>query len=321
MEPFSTVQNESKIILEGYELQDAGENVLLATVVKTWGSSPRPTGAVMVLTESGMMRGSVSGGCIEDELALRVRQTFPSTMEQVDYSSDTSRTLPCGGTLSLVLEPLDSLQNKKELIEYLSSGKGVTRKIDLAKNMSSWSPSKDGDKTVYQNQNVQIVYEEPWRILIIGMGELAQCVYQQAQLLGYAIEVCDPRQDYQSSWPFTDSNISEAYPDDFLREQKLDEHTAIVALTHDPKIDDMAIMEALESRAFYVGALGSVRTTTNRKHRLIKHFDFKEDQLNKLRAPIGVDINSRRPQEIALSILMQITAERNAVILTSERLS
>ena len=319
MEPFSTAQNELNTILQGFALQNSGENVLLATVIKTWGSSPRPAGAVMVLTESGLMCGSVSGGCIEDELALRIKKAFPVTMEQVEYASDTSRTLPCGGTLMLVLEPLSSIDNPEELIRCLTTGESVTRTFDLAANVSSWGPTLDDDKTEIKGQIVRLVYEKAWRILIIGMGELAQCVYRQAQFLGYSIEVCDPREDYRSSWPYSECSVSDCYPDDFLKQRVLDSKTAIVALTHDPKIDDMAIMEALASEAFYVGALGSIRTTRNRERRLIEHFDFSEGELARLRAPIGVDINSRKPQEIALSIMMQITAERNNVILLSER--
>jgi xanthine dehydrogenase accessory factor len=274
----------------------------------------------MVLTESGLIRGSVSGGCIEDELALRIKRAFPKTMEQVEYASDTSRTLPCGGTLLLSLEPLSAIDNPEELVQRLSMGESVTRRLDLATNISSWRATVDTDKTGLEGRIAHLVYDKPWRLLIIGMGELAQCVYQQARFLGYSIEVCDPREDYRSSWPYPECAVFEAYPDDFLKERVLDSKTAIVALTHDPKIDDMAIMEALTSEAFYVGALGSIRTTRNRERRLIEHFDFAENELARLRAPIGIDVNSRRPQEIALSIMMQITAERNNVMLRSERL-
>ena len=319
MEPFSTTQNESNTILQGFALQKSGENVLLATVIKTWGSSPRPAGAVMVVTESGLIRGSVSGGCIEDELALRVKTAFPKKMEQVEYASDTSRTLPCGGTLVLALEPLSSIHDPEELIERLASGGSVTRTLDLVANISSWRATIGTDRTELEGQFAHLVYEKPWRLLVIGMGELAQCVYQQARFLGYSVEVCDPREDYRSSWPYPECDVSDCYPDDFLKQRALDSKTAIVALTHDPKIDDMAIMAALVSEAFYVGALGSIRTTRNRERRLIEHFDFSESELARLRAPIGVDVNSRRPQEIALSIMMQITAERNNVILRSER--
>ncbi len=320
MEPVATIENEVKTILEGFLLKEAGENVLLATVVKTWGSSPRPVGAVMVLTESGIVVGSVSGGCIEDELVDRVKKSFPASMELVQYSSETSRTLPCGGTLLLVLEPLQSLHNPQGLINTLAKGERVTRTLQVEKGLSTWSPSKKDDKTYYEEQVVQVVYDKPWSILIIGMGELAQCVYRQALLLNYIIEVCEPREGYRNSWPFQKSNISKIYPDDFIKERQPDSHTAVVALTHDPKIDDMAIMEALESKAFYVGALGSTRTTKSRKDRLMQHFNFQEKTLERLHAPIGVDVNSRRPQEIALSILIEITAEKNNVAITSERL-
>ncbi|MBT6674721.1 MAG: XdhC family protein [Proteobacteria bacterium] len=320
MEPRSVMQREAKTIEDAISFKLAGERVVLATVLKTWGSSPRPIGAVMAISESRKFVGSVSGGCIEDELIGLIQNEFPTEAVLIEYSSETTRTLPCGGTLLLLLEPLDSIDALDEMVKQLKNGISIVRSVTLPTLEISWRAATDDDKTGFSSAAYDILYERNWQILIVGMGELSQWVYQVANLMDYEVKVCEPREDYRESWPFGESKICTDYPDDFVRLAKPDRQTCVLALTHDPKIDDMAIMEALITDAFYVGALGSKRTTYNRADRLKTHFGMKDKDIRRLHAPIGLDLNTRKPQEIALSIITEITAVRNRVEIKSSRL-
>ena len=320
MEPRSVMQREAKTIEDAISMKLAGERVVLATVLKTWGSSPRPIGAVMAICESKKFIGSVSGGCIEDELISLIQNEFPTEAALIEYSSETTRTLPCGGTLLLLLEPLDSISALDEMVKQLKNGISLVRSVTVPALEITWRPAIDDDKTGFSSATYEILYERSWQILIVGMGELSQWVYQIANLMDYEVKVCEPREDYRESWPFSESEIYTDYPDDFVRLAKPDRQTCILALTHDPKIDDMAIMEALITDAFYIGALGSKRTTYNRADRLKTHFGMEDEDIRRLHAPIGVDLNTRKPQEIALSIITEITAVRNRVEISSSRL-
>ena len=314
------MQREAKTIEDAISMKLAGERVVLATVLKTWGSSPRPIGAVMAISESKKFVGSVSGGCIEDELISLIQNEFPTEAALIEYSSETTRTLPCGGTLLLLLEPLDSISALDEMVKQLANGISLVRSVTVPALEITWRPAIDDDKTGFSSATYEILYERSWQILIVGMGELSQWVYQIANLMDYEVKVCEPREDYRESWPFSESEIYTDYPDDFVRLAKPDRQTCVLALTHDPKIDDMAIMEALITDAFYIGALGSKRTTYNRADRLKTHFGMEDEDIRRLHAPIGVDLNTRKPQEIALSIITEITAVRNRVDISSSRL-
>jgi len=311
---------EVDILEQGQRWRAAGERVVLATVARTWGSSPRQPGALMVMSERGRFAGSVSGGCIEEELLARVQSAFPPQLETLEYDSDTTRTLPCGGRLLLVLEPLAGIAGLDELIAALRAGGRVLRRIDLAAGSVSWAPAGTDGATRHVGEVLEVVYEPAWRLLVVGAGELASWVCRFAELLGYAIEVCEPRPEYRAGWSLDDIVVAAGYPDDFLAGRTVDGHTAIVALTHDPKVDDLAMLEALRTPAFYVGALGSSRTTRRRAERLAEHFGVAAAELARIRGPIGVDLNTRKPQEIALAVLAEITAVRNRVVLTSQRL-
>jgi xanthine dehydrogenase accessory factor len=314
------MQREAKTIKDALLMSLAGERVALATVIKTWGSSPRPVGAVMAISESRQFIGSVSGGCIENELINRVSIEFPRHAELIEYSSETTRTLPCGGTLLLLLEPLDSITNLNTLVKELENGVSIIRNIKLQPLEISWKLAKKNDKTMLSSDMLELLYERSWEILIIGMGELSQWVCKLASLIDYEVKICEPREDYRKISTVLEGQIYTDYPDDFIRLLEPNRQTCILALTHDPKIDDMAIIEALASDAFYIGALGSSRTTKNRSDRLKEHFEMDDKDLQRLHAPIGLDLNTRKPQEIALSIMTEITAVRNQVKISSKRI-
>lgn len=314
-------RSEVDIIEQGRRWLADGERVVLATVAHTWGSSPRQPGAVMVMSERGHIAGSVSGGCIEEELLARLRNAFPSRFETIEYHSDTTRSLPCGGRLLLTLEPLAEVPDLGAMLDALRDGVAVLRQLDLEQRRVSWAPADDAARTHLEGSLLQVVYEPAWRLLVVGAGELASWVCRYAQLLDYAVEVCEPRIEYREGWTLREFAVSADYPDDFIIARQCDAHTAIVALTHDPKIDDLAMLEALRSQAFYLGALGSKRTTANRAARLMEHFGMSEADVKRIRGPIGIDLKTRKPAEIALAVMTDITAARNGVRILTERLA
>ncbi len=314
-------RSEVEIIARGQQWLAAGERVVLATVAHTWGSSPRPPGAVMVMSASGRIAGSVSGGCIEEELLARVREDFPDRFETIEYNSDTTRTLPCGGRLLLTLEPLASIPELAPMMTALRDGASVVRRLDLEQGTVAWAPADEDARTGLDAQVLNVVYEPAWRLVVVGAGELASWVCRFAQLLDYAIDVCEPRPEYREGWVLHEFAVSGDYPDDFIAGLGCDAHTAIVALTHDPKVDDMAMLEGLRTKAFYVGALGSGRTTAKRAARLIEHFEMTENDVKRIRGPIGIDLKTRKPAEIALAVMADITAARNGVRIITERLA
>ena len=314
-------RSEVQIIQQGRAWQAAGERVVLATVAHTWGSSPRQPGAVMVMSERGHFAGSVSGGCIEGELLARIRERFPARFETLEYNSDTSRTLPCGGRLLLTLEPLADVPDLDAMLEALAGGSAVLRSLDMGTGAVAWSAAAPEARTALSEQVLEVVYEPAWRLLVVGAGELAGWVCRFASLLDYAIEVCDPRPEYREGWVHAEWPASADFPDDFITARGCDAHTAIVALTHDPKVDDLAMLEGLRTPVFYLGALGSGRTTARRAERLVEHFGMTAVDVARIRGPIGIDLRTRKPQEIALAVMTDITAARNGVAITTARLS
>ncbi|MGJ9420632.1 XdhC family protein [Massilia sp. CMS3.1] len=294
---------------------DHGLVCQLVTVVQTWGSSPRPEGAMMVIRADGRVTGSVSGGCIEDDLIEWTRRGgFPRDRpELLTYgiqAEDAHRFgLPGGGTIRLVCEPL-------------------TKGAELARSWRIWrknarrSPARSryrrrrrlrsqarGSRHRTSECNVKN-YRPRWRLMIIGAGQLSELVARMAVMLDYEVLVCDPREEYRSGWNVKGVNIVHVMPDDWVLSERVDARTAVVALTHDPKLDDLALMEALRSEAFYVEAIGSRANTERRRERLLQ-FDVSALQLQRLHAPIGIFIGSKMPSEIAISILAQLTAARH----------
>ena len=304
-------------------IREDGE-VVLVTVAKTWGSSPRPAGSMMIWRGDGQFEGSLSGGCIEQELLEKFSETTPNAPTSITYGvtneEAVSRGLPCGGEVTVVVESLRSVEQGTEILNRLARRERVQRVLELDSG-KSWIETPPGHaRTDLSGNRFQVVYEPKWRLLVIGAGQLSSFVSRFADTLGYEVLVCDPRDSYRHSWQGADStSLFSEMPDDFVVEQQCDTQTAVVALTHDPKLDDLAIMEALNSPAFYVGALGSSRTNGARRERLREHFDVGDAQLKFMSGPIGLDLNTRTASEIALSIMTEITARRNGVILSSER--
>jgi xanthine dehydrogenase accessory factor len=300
-----------------------GRKCQLVTVIKTWGSSPRPEGATLAVCEDGHVVGSVSGGCVEDDLIERVRKegivrTAPEIVTYGITADEAHRFgLPCGGTIQLAIEPLSAKSRIGELLQRLSQHQLVARRLDLSSGEVTLGSAKGGMSMQVSETALTTIHGPRWRLLIIGAGQLSRFLAQIAVGMDYHVTVCDPREEYRDSWNLPGVEVVHAMPDDLVIEMQLDARSAVVALTHDPKLDDLALMEALKSDAFYVGAIGSRANNAKRRERL-KEFDVTDAQLAKLHGPIGLYIGSKTPSEIAVSILAEMTAVKNGVSLPDE---
>jgi len=299
---------------------ELGHRVLLVTVVKTWGSSPRPEGAMLAIRDDGIVVGSVSGGCIEDDLIDRVRrlgieQTRPSCVKYGITAEEAHRFgLPCGGTIQLVLEPLTQASRIEELWAAAQAGVLVARELDMKSGAVRLYRTSGTSGVDFDDERLVTIHGPQFRMLVIGAGQLSRYLSYIAVGLGYQVTICDPREEYTQAWDAPGMQIVRTMPDDTVLDMKLDERSAVIALTHDPKLDDLALMEALKTPAFYVGALGSRRNNEVRRERL-KEFDLSDAQLARLHGPVGIYIGSRTPAEIAVSILAEVTAAKNGVSL------
>lgn len=298
--------------------REAGQRVLLYTVVQTWGSAPRPPGAMLALRGDGMLIGSVSGGCIEDDLVARLRDgrldsprppvslvTYGVTREEAARFG-----LPCGGTLRLTEEEVGEADWVRELLRRCENHELVARELDLASGAVSLAPASRDDVLSFDERRLRAVYGPRWRLLLIGAGQLSRYVGEIARMLDFEVLICDPREEFAFGWEDRNARFVPGMPDDAVLAIEPDERTAIVALTHDPRLDDMALLTALESRAFYVGALGSRVNSAKRRERLAE-LGLPRQAIDRLHGPIGLPIGSHTPPEIALSLMAQIVALKN----------
>ncbi|GAB4294054.1 MAG: XdhC family protein [Methylophaga sp.] len=290
----------------------AGHSVWLATVLKTYGSSPRQPGAMCAFREDGALIGSVSGGCIEEDLKDKAMSgslsenwfsflTYGESVEERDRFR-----LPCGGTLELIVERVTDPAWVTTVLEKIEQRQTVCRRLSLADGQSVIAPAKHLNKQVEKTHDqISFVYGPRARLLLIGAGETSRYLAQMAMTLDYQVFIAEPREEMQLTWVPEDGELLAMMPDDAVVRLRPDSHTAIIALTHDPKLDDMALLEALKSDAFYIGALGSSRTNARRRERLTM-FDLTPAQIARLHGPVGLDIGSKTPAEIAVSILAQL---------------
>jgi len=300
-----------------------GHKVWLVTVIETWGSAPRPPGALLCLRDDGLVAGSVSGGCVEDDLIDRLRHgervATPSLIVYGVTKEEAARFgLPCGGNLRLVQEPLQSVAWIDEVLARTARHELVARRLTLATGAVVVEAASRGDAFSFDGTQLCALFGPRWRLLIIGAGQLSRAVAHIALACDFEVICCDPRDEYNLTWDVPGTTFSKAMPDDLVLELQLDPHSAVVAVTHDPKLDDLVLLEALKSPAFYVGALGSRNNTAARRDRLAL-FDLSPAEIDRLHGPIGLDIGSRTPAEIAVSIVAEIVAVKNGVSLTQKK--
>jgi len=294
--------------------QEAGHRTVLGTVVRTWGSAPRPLGSLVAIRDDGRVAGSVSGGCIEDDLIQRAQSgTLPQQrVETISYgiTADEAQRfgLPCGGTLELVLEPLSTSSQVQQWLAAIARDGLINRRLDLRTGEATLLPG-DPNGFYFDDTTLVSVHGAAYRLLIIGAGQMSAYLATMAIPLGYEVTVCDPRDTYHDAWQVAGTVLTTEMPDDVVLQMGVDHRTAIVALTHDPKLDDLALIDALQSSAFYVGAIGSRANRAKRCERLAM-FGVTEPQLAKMRCPVGLHLGAKTPAEIAVSILAEMTAMR-----------
>jgi len=309
----------------------AGQHALMATVVRTWGSSPRPVGSIMGLAEKGAVVGSVSGGCIEDDLIARYTQAAAADALKASTSgapqfvkygitADEAHRfgLPCGGTLELLLEFDPDAATLSELVSALETGRLMHRIVDLTDGTAAIEPAEAPASLSVNEQRLVNTFGPEYRMLLIGAGQLGEYLATMALFCGFAVTVCDPREEYRGAWSVAGVRVLGTMPDDTVVDFKPDRRSCVIALTHDPKLDDLALLEALSSDAFYIGAIGSRRNNAARRQRMIEHFEQTEESLQRLRGPIGIYIGSKTPPEIAVSIMAEVLAVKNGVPLSPE---
>jgi xanthine dehydrogenase accessory factor len=269
---------------------------------------------MLAVRKDGRVVGSVSGGCIEDDLIARAQGgQLPSKPEWARYGVSQEEAarfgLPCGGTLRLVIEPLKLGDWIDRVVEVTQAQQLVGRWLDLVTGVSTLTDARPGQLTEVKEEGCHFVYGPHWRLLIIGANQTAQALAKIATMLEFQVIVCDPREEFTADWDMPGVSLQPGMPDDAVLEIQTDARTAIVAITHDPKLDDMALLEALKSKAFYVGALGSSRNQTKRRQRLLD-FDLTEDDIARLHGPVGLQIGSRTPAEIAVAVGAQLVQVR-----------
>jgi len=296
---------------------EAGKQCWLCTIVSTFGSSPRPVGSLLACNEDGQYCGSLSGGCVEDDLREDILKgkLAKDKPERISYGVAVEDVLklglPCGGQLEVIVEPLNQGQTTiyQELAQAVAGRKLITRIVDLKSGQAHLQDSKQNAALTITDDSMQHTYGSSFQLLLIGAVQVAYYLSEMAQGLDYEVAICDPRQELIDSFPKRDIELTQAMPDDWLRSKSIDQQTAIVALCHDPRIDDMALMQALQMDAFYIGAMGSAKTTEKRKERL-QMLDIPAEQIHRLHAPVGLDIGSKTPPEIAIAILAELTQLR-----------
>ena len=298
----------------------AGERAWLATIVSIAGSSPRPLGTLLAANANGAVVGSLSGGCVEEDLLERLARGECAALrtELCIYglrAEENERLgLPCGGRLEVLVEPLARplhLEPLAHLLSILGRRGCAERSVDRASG--AWTITEVEAMRPLAIDETRLVHclGPRLRLLLIGAGQLAQSLALLASMLDYRVSVCDPRRQAIADWRGPEVELVCALPDDFLRAAAVDRHTAIITLTHDPRIDDMALMEALNLDAFYVGALGSPRTSVKRRERL-RALDLDDAAIARLHAPVGLPLGSKQPLEIAIAILAELIQLRRA---------
>jgi len=304
-----------EVLNELSEWTAAGEEIAMATVVETWGSSPRPLGSKMLVTRSGKMAGSVSNGCIEGavfEEAQKVLQSGEPKLAAFGVADEVAFEvgLACGGHIEVYVQPLR--REHRHLIEMLNRNEPATLRTNLASGETEvigGAPSatelarRDGDSFVEP-------FRRPAHLVIIGAIHIAIPLHRLAKLMGYRVTVIDARKKFATKERFPEADeLIVAWPDEAMKKVRVDNSTYVVILTHDPKFDLPALRSMLKEEAGYIGAIGSRKTSQNRFDAL-RAEGFTEEQLSRVRGPIGLDLGGRGAEETALGILAEITAVR-----------
>ncbi|HDR28179.1 XdhC family protein [Rhodovulum sp.] len=305
----------------------AGQGAVLATVIETWGSAPRPVGSLLAISGEGGMAGSVSGGCVEGAVIAEALEALgdgrPRLLDFGVGDDDAFAVgLACGGRIRVLVEPVGAAM-PEALLADLVAARAARRALAYLVDTESWERRLAGpedaalgpqiaermrsDRSGFEGACFVAIHNPPLRLAVIGAVHIAQPLVAMARLAGFAPTLIDPRPAFGSAERFPGETILDDWPDAALAVHGLDARTAVVTLTHDPKLDDPAILAALGSDAFYLGCLGSPRTHAKRIERL-QAAGIAAERIARIHAPVGLDIGARSPAEIAVSIMAQIVA-------------
>lgn len=298
-----------------------GVGAVLATVIETWGSAPRRVGSQLVISGDGRIEGSVSGGCVEGAVIMEALEALEeTTARELEFgvSDDDAFAvgLACGGTIRVLLEPIGSVLSEEilaDLVEARSARRPVAyvvdldtgdRRLDLPGHEDRFRMDRSGFEE--DSRTFVAIHNPPLRLVVVGAVHITQALLPMARIAGYDPLVIDPREAFASSDRFPGETLVHDWPDEAVEAHGLDSRTALVLLTHDPKLDDPALHAALRSECFYIGALGSKRTHAKREARLTEA-GFSADEIARIHGPIGLDIGASGPPEIAVSIMSEMT--------------
>ena len=284
----------------------AGHSVAIATVIDSWGSAPRRKGAHLVVRADGLFEGSVSGGCVEGDVIAAAVDLLPrGGFVRLDYGVADARAwevgLACGGRISVLVQSLGDDFFSPALIDTIIAARQAGKRTIVSTNLST------GRTTEVDGGEMVTIYEPPLRLAIVGAVHIAQALAPFAVALGYDVRIVDPRGMFAAAERFAGLDVDPRWPDEALLDWGLGAASAVVTLTHDPKLDDPALRTALNSPAFYIGALGSRKTHAARLDRL-RGEGFDDAALARVHGPAGLDIGAANPPEIALSVAAQMVA-------------
>lgn len=299
-----------------------GRGAVLATVVETWGSAPRRVGAQLAISGDGQIEGSVSGGCVEGAVIIEAQEALELGEHRlltfgVSDGDAFAVGLACGGTIRVLVEPVGTVLSEAMLAD-LVAARAARTPVAYEVNLETGTRRllRDGypdrmrmDRSGFEEdgQTFVAIHNPPLRLIVVGAVHIAQALVPMARIAGYDPAVIDPRDTFASRARFPETRILHDWPDEAVAELGLDSRTALVLLTHDPKLDDPALEAGLRANCFYIGALGSTRTHAKRVDRM-RAAGFADVQIARIHGPVGLDIGAASPAEIAVSILAELTA-------------
>ncbi|BBP81345.1 hypothetical protein PHLH8_09870 [Pseudomonas sp. Pc102] len=311
------------VVRKALEWSRAGQRVWLCTVLSTYGSAPRAPGSLLAANEAGQWVGSLSGGCVEDDFLERVAAgAFPEPLALVRYgdgSDERSKiSLPCGGVLDVLVENLPAdcevQAHLRELESALAGQRRLLREIRIDDGSRSLREDREqGARVERDEQMIRLRVGAAQRLLLAGYSSVAQVCAEFAQPLGFEVVLCDPREEVLEGVELPGVEVRRELPSEVIRNGGCHADTAVVALTHDPRIDDLAMIEAVRTEAFYIGVMGSMATSAKRRERLRRVGGLSEADMARIIAPIGLNLGSKTPAEIALAVLADILRVRNAI--------
>ncbi len=294
------------ILARAADWREAGHTLALATVVRTWGSAPRRVGSLLLVRDDGLFEGSVSGGCVEGAVIEAARARIAAGGGELLTFGVASETawevgLACGGEISILVQAVDDSGFPPALLEALAAERAAGRPLTLAADFAT------GRTTASDSGDFVHRFDPPLRLMLMGAVHISQALAPMASALGHSVLIVDPRGAFAAGPRFAGFEVDSRWPDEALADWAPDAASAVVTLTHDPKLDDVALAAALRSRAYYIAALGSRKTHAARLERLAAQ-GFGPDDLARIHGPAGLDIGAANPGEIALSVAAQMTA-------------